>query len=87
MASVFSRIVKGEIPSYKVAETESCYAFLDINPLKEGHTLVIPKKEVDYLFDLDEQTYAIWTSRPTLSCSSSPARSPRLSGLQSPARG
>ena len=57
MASVFSRIVKGEIPSYKVAETESCYAFLDINPLKEGHTLVIPKKEVDYLFDLDEQTY------------------------------
>ena len=54
MASVFSRIVKGEIPSYKVAETESCYAFLDINPLKEGHTLVIPKKE---LFDLDEQTY------------------------------
>ena len=57
MASVFSKIVKGEIPSYKVAETESCYAFLDINPLKEGHTLVIPKKEVDYLFDLDEQTY------------------------------
>ena len=57
MASVFSKIVKGEIPSYKVAETDSCYAFLDINPLKEGHTLVIPKKEVDYLFDLDEQTY------------------------------
>ena len=57
MTSVFSKIVKGEIPSYKVAETESCYAFLDINPLKEGHTLVIPKKEVDYLFDLDEQTY------------------------------
>ena len=56
MASVFSKIVKGEIPSYKVAETDSCYAFLDINPLKEGHTLVIPKKEVDYLFDLDEQT-------------------------------
>ena len=57
MASVFSKIVNGEIPSYKVAETDSCYAFLDINPLKEGHTLVIPKKEVDYLFDLDEQTY------------------------------
>ncbi|HIR63035.1 MAG TPA: HIT family protein [Candidatus Coprenecus avistercoris] len=57
MASVFSKIVKGDIPSYKVAETDSCYAFLDINPLKEGHTLVIPKKEVDYLFDLDEQTY------------------------------
>lgn len=58
MASVFTRIVNGEIPSYKVAETEHCYAFLDINPLKEGHTLVIPKKEVDYLFDLDEALYA-----------------------------
>ena len=58
MASVFTRIVNGEIPSYKVAETEHCYAFLDINPLKEGHTLVIPKKEVDYLFDLDESLYS-----------------------------
>lgn len=58
MASVFTRIVNGEIPSYKVAETEHCYAFLDINPLKEGHTLVIPKKEVDYLFDLDEALYS-----------------------------
>ncbi|HIZ86503.1 MAG TPA: HIT family protein [Candidatus Coprenecus stercoravium] len=57
MASVFTKIVNGEIPSYKVAETEHCYAFLDINPLKEGHTLVIPKKEVDYLFDLDESLY------------------------------
>ena len=57
MASVFTRIVNGEIPSYKVAETENCYAFLDISPLAEGHTLVIPKKEVDYLFDLDEQLY------------------------------
>ena len=57
MASVFTRIVNGEIPSYKVAETVRCYAFLDINPLKEGHTLVIPKKEVDYLFDLDEALY------------------------------
>ncbi len=57
MASVFTRIVNGEIPSYKVAETVHCYAFLDINPLKEGHTLVIPKKEVDYLFDLDEALY------------------------------
>lgn len=57
MSSVFTRIVNGEIPSYKVAETEHCYAFLDINPLKEGHTLVIPKKEVDYLFDLDEALY------------------------------
>ena len=57
MTSVFTRIVNGEIPSYKVAETVHCYAFLDINPLKEGHTLVIPKKEVDYLFDLDEALY------------------------------
>ena len=57
MSSVFTRIVNGEIPSYKVAETENCYAFLDISPLAEGHTLVIPKKEVDYLFDLDDQLY------------------------------
>ena len=57
MASVFTRIINGEIPSYKVAENETCYAFLDINPLKEGHTLVVPKKEVDYIFDLDEDTY------------------------------
>ena len=60
MASVFTRIVNGEIPSYKVAETEHCYAFLDINPLKEGHTLVIPKKEVDYLRSI---ICLIWTSR------------------------
>lgn len=61
MASVFSRIVSGEIPSWKVAEDEHFYAFLDINPLVEGHTLVIPKKEVDYLFDLDEETYTgLW---------------------------
>jgi len=61
MASIFSRIVAGEIPSWKVAEDEHYYAFLDINPLMEGHTLVIPKKEVDYVFDLDEETYAgLW---------------------------
>ena len=61
MASIFSRIVAGEIPSWKVAEDDRFYAFLDINPLTEGHTLVIPKKEVDYLFDLDEETYAgLW---------------------------
>ncbi len=61
MASIFSRIVAGEIPSWKVAEDERYYAFLDINPLMEGHTLVIPKKEVDYIFDLDEETYAgLW---------------------------
>lgn len=57
MASIFSRIIAGEIPSYKIAETESCYAFLDINPVKKGHTLVVPKQEVDYLFDLDEEQY------------------------------
>jgi histidine triad (HIT) family protein len=55
MASIFSRIVTGEIPSYKIAENEEFYAFLDINPLVEGHTLVIPKKEIDYLFDLDDE--------------------------------
>ena len=58
MASIFSRIIAGEIPSYKVAEDANYYAFLDINPLTEGHTLVVPKKEVDYIFDLDDQTLA-----------------------------
>jgi len=58
MASVFSRIIAGEIPSYKVAEDENYYAFLDINPLAKGHTLVVPKKEVDYIFDLDDETLA-----------------------------
>lgn len=56
MATIFSRIVSGEIPSYKVAEDDNYYAFLDINPLCEGHTLVIPKVEVDYIFDLDGST-------------------------------
>jgi histidine triad (HIT) family protein len=55
MHSVFSRIVNGEIPAYRVAEDEKYLAFLDINPLQEGHTLVIPKTEVDYLFDLDPE--------------------------------
>ena len=58
MPTIFSRIVKGEIPSYKIAEDDNYYAFLDINPLAEGHTLVIPKTEVDYLFDLDNETLA-----------------------------
>ena len=62
MASIFTRIVKGEIPSYKVAENDLCYAFLDISPLAEGHTLVIPKKEVDYIFDLDYADYAALTA-------------------------
>jgi histidine triad (HIT) family protein len=57
MASLFTKIVNGEIPSYKIAEDDNFYAFLDIFPLAKGHTLVIPKKEVDYLFDLDDTTY------------------------------
>ncbi|MBQ7162611.1 MAG: HIT family protein, partial [Bacteroidales bacterium] len=58
MASIFSRIIAGEIPCYKVAENDRFFAFLDINPLQEGHTLVIPKEEKDYLFDYDDQTVA-----------------------------
>jgi histidine triad (HIT) family protein len=57
MATLFTRIVNGEIPCYKIAENNNCLAFLDINPLAEGHTLVIPKKEVDYIFDLDDELY------------------------------
>jgi len=57
MASIFSKIVQGEIPCYKVAENEDFLAFLDVFPLRRGHALVIPKKEVDYLFDLDTETY------------------------------
>ncbi len=57
MDSVFTKIIKGEIPSYKVAENEHFFAFLDIHPNAPGHTLVIPKKQVDKLFDLDEKTY------------------------------
>lgn len=56
MASIFSRIIAGEIPCYKVAEDENYFAFLDINPLAKGHTLIVPKKEIDYIFDLDDQT-------------------------------
>ncbi|MGD1944752.1 MAG: HIT family protein [Croceivirga sp.] len=57
MASIFTKIVNGEIPSYKIAEDDTYFAFLDINPNAEGHTLCIPKKEVDKLMDLDEETY------------------------------
>ncbi|MDO6595530.1 HIT domain-containing protein [Oceanihabitans sp. 2_MG-2023] len=57
MASIFTKIVKGEIPCYKVAETDAFLAFLDVNPNAKGHTLCIPKKEVDKIFDLDEETY------------------------------
>ena len=55
MSTIFSKIIAGEIPSYKIAEDENFYSFLDINPLKKGHTLVVPKKEVDYFFDLDDE--------------------------------
>ena len=59
MATIFTMIANGEIPSYKVAESKDFYAFLDINPLAEGHTLVIPRNtEADYIFDLDDETYA-----------------------------
>ena len=58
MPSIFSRIIAGEIPSYKVAEDERHYAFLDINPMAEGHTLVVPKHEVDYIFSLSAEAYA-----------------------------
>lgn len=58
MASIFSRIIAGEIPCYKIAENDRFFAFLDINPLQEGHTLVIPKEEQDYLFDYDDATIA-----------------------------
>ncbi len=54
MASIFSRIIAGEIPCYKIAEDSRFFAFLDISPLKEGHTLIVPKVEVDYIFDLDD---------------------------------
>jgi len=58
MASIFTKIIQGEIPAYKVAEDENFLAFLDISPVAKGHTLVIPKKEVDYLFDLDDELYS-----------------------------
>jgi histidine triad (HIT) family protein len=54
MATIFTKIINGEIPCYKIAEDEKYFAFLDINPLRAGHTLVVPKKETDYIFDLDE---------------------------------
>ena len=54
MATIFAKIIKGEIPSYKIAENDLFYAFLDISPLAKGHTLVVPKQEIDYIFDLDD---------------------------------
>lgn len=58
MASIFTRIISGEIPCYKIAEDENYFAFLDINPLSEGHTLVVPKREEDYIFDLRDEELA-----------------------------
>lgn len=58
MATIFSKIIAGEIPSYKIAENDKFYAFLDINPMVKGHTLVVPKQEIDYIFDLDDTTLA-----------------------------
>lgn len=58
MSTIFSKIVEGSIPSYKVAEDDNYFAFLDINPLAKGHTLVIPKKETDYIFDIEDDQYS-----------------------------
>ena len=58
MASIFSKIASGEIPSYKIAESEKYLAFLDVFPLAKGHTLVIPKKETDYIFDIEDEEFA-----------------------------
>lgn len=55
MSTIFSKIISGEIPCYKIAETENCFAFLDISPLAKGHTLVVPKKEIDYIFDVEDK--------------------------------
>jgi histidine triad (HIT) family protein len=55
MATIFTKIINGEIPCYKIAENDRYFAFLDINPLREGHTLVVPKREVDYIFDMDDE--------------------------------
>ena len=69
MSSIFSKIIKGEIPNYKVAENEKFYAFLDINPLAIGHTLVVPKQEIDYLFDIEDallQEYIVFAKKVAL---------------------
>ncbi len=61
MASVFSKIISGEIRCYKIAESANCFAFLDVGPLVKGHTLVVPKKEVDYIFDIDDALHSeLW---------------------------
>lgn len=68
MSSIFTKIIDGEIPSHRIHEDDRTYAFLDINPRQEGHTLVVPKREVDYLFDLPAEDYdAVWDSVRTVS--------------------
>ena len=62
MATIFSKIAAGEIPSYKVAENDNFFAFLDIHPLAKGHTLVIPRKETDYIFDIEPELYTKYWS-------------------------
>lgn len=67
MASIFTKIIAGEIPSHRIHEDDATYAFLDINPRQEGHTLVVPKREVDYLFDLPAEDHAaLWSSVRTV---------------------
>ena len=67
MSSIFTKIVNDEIPSFKVYEDENHLAFLDINPLKKGHTLVVPKKEIDYIFDIDSKEYQkLWNCAKTI---------------------
>lgn len=67
MASLFTKIIDGEIPSHRIYEDERTFAFLDINPRQEGHALVVPRAEVDYLFDLDDEDYrAIWSACRTV---------------------
>ncbi len=69
MASIFTKIINKEVPSYKVAENEKFYAFLDIFPLKKGHTLVVPKKEIDYIFDINDellQEYVVFAKKVAL---------------------
>ncbi|HNY07903.1 MAG TPA: HIT family protein [Bacteroidales bacterium] len=66
MATIFSKIIKGEIPCYKIAENDKFFAFLDINPLAKGHTLVVPKQEIDYIFDIDDdliKEYMVFAKR------------------------
>jgi histidine triad (HIT) family protein len=67
MASIFSKIISGEIPCYKIAETTNCFAFLDVFPLREGHVLIVPKNEVDNIFDLEKSVYnELWQFSQTI---------------------